>query len=85
MPSHAERQKKYLTKLKGRIIGEDQYEEQGSRRRKLKKQENLDLTQEKDRERKKAGKTTITSPAHKTTSTLNRAIRKAESSLPNSP
>ena len=84
MPSHAERQKKYLTKLKGRIGG-DQYEEQGSRRRKLKKQENLDLTQEKDRERKKAGKTTITPPAHKTTSTLNRAIRKAESSLPNSP
>ena len=50
MPSHAKRQKKYLTKLKGRIGG-DQYKEQGSRRRKLKKQENLDLTQEKDRER----------------------------------
>ena len=42
-------------------------------------------TTKRYRERKKAGKTTITSPAHKTTSTLTRAIRKAESSLPNSP
>ena len=50
------------------------------------------MIREKDRERqtryqerKKAGKTTITSPAYKTTSTLTRPIRKAESSLPNSP
>ena len=49
MPSHAERQKKYLAKLKG-SIGEDQYKEKESRHHKLKMQENLDLIQEKDRE-----------------------------------
>ena len=37
------------------------------------------------RTKKKAVKTNITSPAYKTTSTLTRAIRKAEESLPNSP
>ena len=91
MPSHAEKQKKHVAKLKGHI-GEDEYKEKESRRHKLKRQENLDSIREKDRERqkryreqKKAGKTTITSPAYKTTSTLTRAIRKAESSLPNSP
>ena len=63
-----------------------------SRRSKLKRQENLDSIREKDREqqkryweRKKAGKTTITSPIYKTTITLTRAIRKAELLLPNSP
>ena len=57
----------------------------------MKRQENLDSIQEKDREQqkryreqKKAGKTTITSPAYKAISTLTRAIRKAESSRPNS-
>ena len=91
MPSHAERQKKYSVKLKGHI-GKDQYKEKESKRHKLKRQENLDSIQEKDREqqkryreRKKAAKTTITSPAYKTTSTLTRAIRKAELSQPNSP
>ena len=70
MPSHAERQKKYLAKLKG-SIGEDQYKEKESRHHILKRQENLDLIQEKDREwqkwyqeQKKAGKRTITSPAY---------------------
>ena len=73
MPSHAERQKKYLAKLKGRI-----------ERGKLKRQENLHSIREKNREwqkcyreQKKAGKTINTSPAYKTTSTLTRAIRKA--------
>ena len=49
MPSHAERQKKYLAKLKGRT-GKDEYKEKESRRRKLKRQENLDSIREKDRE-----------------------------------
>ena len=78
MPSHAEREKKYLAKLKGRI-GKDEYKEKEPRRHKLKRQENLDSIREKDRERqkryqgpKKAGKTTITSPPYKTTSTLTR-------------
>ena len=77
--------------LKG-CIGEGQYREKESRRQKLKRQENLDLIREKDREQqnwyqvqKKAGKTTITSPVYKTTSTMTRAICKAEFSLPNSP
>ena len=52
MSSHAERQKKYLAKLKRRI-GEDQYREKESRRRKLKRLENLDSIREKDRERQK--------------------------------
>ena len=52
MPSHAERQKKYLAKLKGRI-GKDKYKEKEPRRHKLKRQENLDSIREKDRERQK--------------------------------
>ena len=52
MPSHAERQKKYLAKLKGRI-GKDEYKEKEPRRHKLKRQENPDSTREKDRERQK--------------------------------
>ena len=92
MSSHTERQKKYLAKLKG-CIGKDEYKEKELRRCKLKRQENLYSIQEKDREKqkwyqeqkKKAVKTNITSPAYKTTSTLTRAIRKAEESLPNSP
>ena len=37
MPSHAEREKKYLAKLKGRI-GKDEYKEKEPRRHKLKRQ-----------------------------------------------
>ena len=52
MSSHTERQKKYLAKLKG-CIGKDEYKEKELRRCKLKRQENLDSIQEKDRERQK--------------------------------
>ena len=44
-----QKDKKYLAKLKG-CIGEGQYKEKESRRQKSKRQENLDLIQEKDRE-----------------------------------
>ena len=53
MPSHAERQKKYLAKLKGRI-GKDEYKEKEPRRHKLKRQEIL-IRYEKKTESDKNG------------------------------
>ena len=87
MASRAERKKKYFAKLKGRI-GEDQYKEKEYWKGKKiliwyeRKTEN---DKNGNRERKNAGKTTITYPAYKKTSTLTRAMRKAASTLPNSP
>ena len=52
MSSHAERQKKYVAKLKG-CIGKDEYKEKESRLHKLKRQENIDSIQEKGREQQK--------------------------------
>ena len=91
MSSHAERQKKYLAKLNGRI-GENQYKERVEtsqiekvRKSRFDKRQKDRAQQKRYQERKNVGKTTITSPANKTTNTLTRAIHKAEASLQNSP
>ena len=88
--THAERQKQYQEKQKEKY-GENAVKEKESRRRKGKRQQNIELNREKDRIRKqrsrlnKAGKTVAISPAYKAVSTLSKAIKKAQSALPKSP
>ena len=90
-PSHVERQKKYFAKSKG-CIGKDKNTRKKNQDVTNWKGKKILIQFERKTENnkkwyqewKKVGKTTIPSPAYKTTSTLTRAIYKAESSLPNS-
>ena len=89
--THAEQQKRYQEKQK-ETYGENAVKVKESRRRKEKRQQNIELNQEKDRISKqrsrlnKAGKTVTTSTSVTTvTSALSKAKRKAQSTLPKSP